>query len=149
MLNDFFHDRKNQCCVHVLESSWFVWNFEVEQLYFGKDADYLAQNILVFANVYKVKVKQQANQSFLKCDCLHYERCAIPCAHTMKITNEIDETMITVQHKKVYLVHFGLLDSQLSVQLMKAVSMQILHEDQRMPISIACLENALHPKTSM
>jgi hypothetical protein len=60
MLNDFFDDRKNQCCFQVLESSWFVWNFEVDQPYFGKDADYLAQKILVFANVYKVKVKQQA-----------------------------------------------------------------------------------------
>jgi hypothetical protein len=29
---------------------------------------------------------------------------------------------------------------------MKAVLMQILHEDLGMPISIACLKNALHPK---
>ena len=55
----------------------------------------------------------------------------------MKITNEIDETMNTVQHRKVYSIHFGLPDSQLSDQLMKAVSMQILHEDMGMPISIA------------
>jgi hypothetical protein len=97
----------------------------------------------------QVKVKQQANQSFLKCDCLHYERCGIPFTHVMKITNQIDETMITVQHQEVFLVHFGLPDSQLSDQLMKAVSMQILYEDLGMPISIACLENALHPKISM
>ncbi len=149
MLNDFFDDRKNQCSVQVSESSWFVWNFEVEQPYFGKDADYLAPKFPFFANVYEVKVKQQANQSFLKCDCLYYERCGIPCTHIMKFTNEIDKTMITVQHQKVYLVHFGLPDLQLSDQLMKAVSMQILHEDLGMPISIACLENALHPKISM
>ncbi len=67
----------------------------------------------------------------------------------MKITNEIDETMITVQHQKVYLVHFGLPDLQLSDQLLKAVLIQILHEDLGMPISIACLEHALHPKISM
>jgi hypothetical protein len=67
----------------------------------------------------------------------------------MKITNEIDEIMITVIHQKVYSIHFGLPDSQLSDQLMKAVSMQILHEDMGMPISIACLENALHPKITM
>ncbi len=36
MLNDFFDDRKNQCCVQVLESSWFVWNFEVDRPYFWK-----------------------------------------------------------------------------------------------------------------
>jgi hypothetical protein len=93
LLNDFFGDRENQCCVQVFESSWFVLSFEVDQPYFGKDADYLAQKIPVFAYVYKVKVKQQANQSFLKCDCLHYERCGIPCTHIMKITNEFDETM--------------------------------------------------------
>jgi hypothetical protein len=68
MSNDFFDDRKNQCCVQVLESNWFVWSFEVDHPYFGKDADYLSQKFQVFANVYKVKMKQQANQSFLKCD---------------------------------------------------------------------------------
>ncbi len=94
-------------------------------------------------------VKLQANQHFLKCGYLHYERCGIPCTHTKKITDEIDETMITVQHQKVYSVHFGLPDSQLSDQLMKAVLMQILHEDLGMPITIACLENALHPKITM
>ena len=98
MLNDFFDGRKNQCCVQVLESSWFVWNFEVDQPYFGKDADYLAQKFPLFANVYKVKVRKQANQSVLKCDCLHYERCGILCTHILKITNQIEETMITVQY---------------------------------------------------
>ncbi len=69
--------------------------------------------------------------------------------HIMKITNEIDETMITIQHQKVYSIHFGLPNSRLSDQLMKAVSMQILHEDLGMPITITCLENALHPKITM
>jgi hypothetical protein len=96
---------------------------KLNNLIFGKDADYLAQQFPVFANVFEVKVKKQSNQSFLKCDCLHYERCGIPCTHIIKITNEIDETMITIQHPKVYLVNFGLPDLQLSDQLMKAVSM--------------------------
>ncbi len=103
----------------------------------------------MYANVYEVKVKKQATQHFLKCDCLHYERCGIPCTHIMKITDEIDETIITVQHQKVYFVHFGLPDSRLSDQLMKAVSMQILHEDLGMPFTLACLEKALHPKIIM
>ncbi len=67
----------------------------------------------------------------------------------MKITNEIDETMISVKHRKVYWVHLFLPDLQLSDLLMKAVLMQILHEDLGMPISIACLENELQPKISM
>ncbi len=44
---------------------------------------------------------------------------------------------------------FGLPDSQLSDQLVKAVSMQILHEDLGMPITLACLEKSLHPKIIM
>ncbi len=91
-------------------------SLRLKNLIFGKDADFMAKKFLVFANVYKVKVKLQANQHFLKCDCLHYERCGIPCTHLMKITNEIDETMITVQHQKMYSVHFGLPDSRLSDQ---------------------------------
>ena len=67
----------------------------------------------------------------------------------MRITDEIVETMITVQYRKVYSIHFGLPDSQLSDQLMKVVLMQILYEDLGMPITIACLENALHPKITM
>ncbi len=126
-----------------------MWKFEVEEPYFGKGADFMAKKFLVFANVYKVKVKLQANQNFLKCDCLHYERCGIPCTHIMKITDEIDETMITVQNRKVYSVHFKLPDSRLSDQLMKAVSIQILNKDLGMPITIACLEKALHPKIIM
>ncbi len=99
-------------------------------------------------NVYEVKVKQQANNSFLRCDCLHYERCGIPCTHIMKITKQINETMITVQHWNVFLVHFGLPDLKLSDQLMKVVSMQILHEDLGTLISTACLETALYSKIS-
>ena len=101
MLNDFFDDRKNQKCVQVTESSWFVWKFEVEEPYFGKDADFMAKMFPVFANVIQSESKTASKSTFLKCDCLHYERCGIPCTHIMKITNEIDETMITVQHQKV------------------------------------------------
>jgi hypothetical protein len=126
-----------------------VWKFEVEEPYFGKDADFMVKTFPVLANVYKLKVKLQANQHFVKCDCLHYEICGITCTHIIKITDEIDETMITVQHQKVYSIHFGLPDSQLSDQLMKTVSMQILHEDLGIPITIACLEKALHPKIIM
>jgi hypothetical protein len=67
----------------------------------------------------------------------------------MKITNQINETIITVHYQNASLVHFGLPYLQLSDQLMKAVSMQILHEDLGMPISTVCLENALHPKISI
>jgi hypothetical protein len=53
-------------CVQVTESSWFVWKIEVEEPYFGKDADLMAKKFPVFANVYEVKVKLQANQYFFQ-----------------------------------------------------------------------------------
>jgi hypothetical protein len=109
----------------------------------------MANKFMVFAHVYKVKVTKKANQHFLKCDCLHYERCGIPRTYIMKITDEIDETMITVQHRKVYSVHFGLPDSQLSDQPMKVVSMQLLHVDLGMPIRLPLLVKALHPKINI
>ncbi len=106
----------------------------------------MAKMFPVFANVIQSESKTASKSTFLKCDCLHYERCGIPCTHIMKITDEIDETPITIQYRKVYSVHCGLPDSRLSDQLMKTVSMQILHEDLGMPIRIAFLEKALHPK---
>jgi hypothetical protein len=57
--------------------------------------------------------------------------------------------MITIQHQKVFPVHFRLPDLKLIDQLMKAVSMQIIHEEFGMPILNACLKNALHPKISI
>jgi hypothetical protein len=56
--------------------------------------------------------------------------------------------MIKVKHWKVFQVHFRIPDSKLSEQLMKALSMQIIHEDSGMPISNECLEKALHPHVS-
>ncbi len=36
MLNDFFDDRKNQKCIQVTESSWFLWKFELKNLILEK-----------------------------------------------------------------------------------------------------------------
>ena len=66
----------------------------------------------------------------------------------MQITDHIEESMIKVQHLKVYHVHYGQPDSDMSEQLMKATSLQILNEDMGVPVSDICLENALHPNES-
>ncbi len=39
---------------------------------------------------------------FLQCDCWMYECCGIPCSHIFVITNEIEETMISVQVSERY-----------------------------------------------
>jgi hypothetical protein len=87
--------------INVVFKFWnqFGWFgiLKLNHLILEKMLIFLQKNPL-FANVYKVKVRKQANQSVLKCDCLHYERCGILCTHILKITNQIEETMITVQY---------------------------------------------------
>jgi hypothetical protein len=56
--------------------------------------------------------------------------------------------MIAVQHRKVFQVHYAIAESELSTQLMKATSMQIIHEDMGMPITNECLERSSNPTKS-
>ena len=91
--------------------------------------------VFSFANVNHVTSTKKRHQSFLKCDCLLYERCGIPCSHILKITDEIEATMIKIQHWKVFHVHFGLAESKISPKLMKGISIQLIDEAMRVPIS--------------
>jgi hypothetical protein len=149
LLNRLFDNRKNQYCVMHTHGEWIVWQFQYDPPYFQDDELNLSDLFPVFANVYNVKVTTFEQQRFLKCDCLHYERCGIPCTHILKITDEIEEIMIKVQHLKVYQVHYGDPDSNLSNKLMQATSLQTLHEDMGMPISDDCLDKALNPRRSL
>jgi hypothetical protein len=88
------------------------------------------------------------NQIFLKCDCLLYERCGIPCSHVLKITDQVEATMIKIQHWKVFHVHFGLEESNISSQLMQGISIQLIDEDLGVPISKESLIKANSPETS-
>jgi hypothetical protein len=148
LLHHQFNCRKKQCCVMHSDSSWIVWDFEYQPPYFENDELNLASIFPIFANVYKVYVTKKGCQSFLKCDCLLYERTGVPCSHILKITDHIEESMIKVQHLKVFNVHYGQPDSDMSQQLMKAMSLQIIDEDMGVPVSDICLEKALHPNES-
>ena len=147
-LHHQFDVQKKQCCVMQSNSSWIVWDFEYQHPYFENDEFNLASIFPIFANVYKVYVTKKGCQSFLKCDCLLYERTGVPCSHILKITDHIEESMIKVQHLKVFNVHYGQPDSDMSQQLMKAMSLQIIDEDMGVPVSDICLEKALHPNES-
>jgi hypothetical protein len=70
----------------------------------------------------------------LKCECLLYKRCGIPCSHVLKITNEIEASMIKVQHWNIYPVHFGGENDMLSDELMKLTSIQCCNENMGVPI---------------
>ena len=76
-----------------------------------------------------------------------YERCGIPCSHILKITDEIEATMIKIQHWKVFHVHFGLAESKISPKLMKGISIQLIDKDMGVPISDESLLKANSPET--
>ncbi len=59
-----------------------------------------------FANGYHVNSARKVENTFLKCECLLCKKCGIPCSHVLKITIEIEASMIKVQHWKIYPVHF-------------------------------------------
>ena len=64
------------------------------------------------------------------------------------ITNQVEATMIKIQHWKVFHVHFGLEESKISSQLMKGISIQLIDEDMGVPISEESLIKANSPDTS-
>ena len=129
------------------KSGWIVWNFEYKSPIFENEDIALSAKFPQFANVYQVTSTKKGHQSFLKCDCLLYERCGIPCSHIFKITDEIDATMIKIQHWKVFHVHFGIAESKISPKLMKAISIQLIDEDMGVPISDEILLKANSPNT--
>ncbi len=56
--------------------------------------------------------------------------------------------MIKIQHWKVYHVHFGLIESEISSQLMKGISIQLIEVGMGVPISKESLIKANSPDTS-
>ncbi len=95
---------------------------------------HLTEKFPVLANVYCVNIARKGEQTFLKCECLLYERCGIPCSHVLKITNEIEASMIKVQHWKIHPVHVGGENDMLSNELMKLTSIQCSNENMGVPI---------------
>ena len=130
------------------KSGWIVWNFEYKPLNFLNEDITLSSRFPQFANVYHVSSTKKGNQHFLKCDCLLYERCGIPCSHILKITDQVEATMIKIQHWKVFHVHFRLVESKISSQLMKGISIQLIDEGMGVPISEEILIKANSPSTS-
>ena len=130
------------------KSGWIVWNFEYKPPHFENEDLALSVRFPQFANVYHVTSTKKGNQNFLKCDCLLYEQCGIPCSHILKITDQVEATMIKIQHWKVFHVHFGLEESKISSQLMKGISIQLIDEDMGVPISEESLIKANTPETS-
>ena len=128
---------------------WLVWNFNYDPPKLNEDDIQLSHMFPAFANVYAVKVTNLGSQHFLKCDCMHYERCGIPCLHILKIVDEVDETMVKIQHLKVFQVHYGKPECMLSSKLIEGTSIQSIYEEMGMPISERSLQRALNPSESL
>jgi hypothetical protein len=136
ILNDLFDNRLCEKCVRTDHEAWMVWNFSnYKQPVFTNDTPSLTDAFPVFPNVYRVCVKRNANQSFLSCSCLHYDRCGIPCSHVLAITNVLEDSMVKVEHWRVYAVYFGIENSPLSEAIMKSISVQSFNEGYGTPIS--------------
>lgn len=144
LLNELFDQRLKEKCVRTDHETWLVWNFsKYKQPFFKNDTLSLTEQFPVFPNVYRVFVKRNAQQAFLSCSCLHYDRCGIPCSHVLAVTNVIEDTMVKVEHWKVYGVYFGIEKSPLSEALMKGTSMQSFNEGFGTPISDECLQRCV------
>jgi hypothetical protein len=150
LLNDIFDNRLLEKCVRTDHEAWMVWNFsKYKQPVFTNDTLSLTDEFPVFPNVYRVCVKRNANQSFLSCTCLHYDRCGIPCSHVLAISNVLEDPMVKVEHWRVYAVYFGIENSPLSEAIMKSISVQSFNEGYGTPISNECLLRCLqNPMTT-
>jgi hypothetical protein len=105
---------------------------------------HLSDKFPAFVNVYCVDITKKGRQTFLKSECLLYERCGILCSHILKITNEIEESIIIeVQHWKIYPPYFGGGNTMLSQELMKSTSIQFSNENMGVPISEGILKEGL------
>ncbi len=122
-----------------------MWNFEYKPPHFQNEDSALSVRFPQFADVYHVTCTKKGNQNFLKCDCLLYEQCGISCSHIPKITDQVEATMIKIQHWKVFHVNFGLEESKISSQLMKGIYIQLIDEDMGVPISEESIRKANSP----
>jgi hypothetical protein len=144
LLCDLFDSRENLHCVRTSHESWTLWDFDrLKQPKFDDDELELGDSFPIFANVYQVSVFENSTQSFLKCDYLLYERCGYPCSHILRITNKMENTMVKIQHWKIYAAYYGKENSELSKKLIELVTLQCSNEGCGMPISHECVNTCL------
>jgi hypothetical protein len=74
-------------------------------------------------------------------------RCGYPCAHVLKVTNELNLEMIKVQHWKLYATHFNDDDDTLGIglELKKQQFQYSNYEGMGVPILTEILTRSLRP----
>ena len=64
-------------------------------------------------------------------------------SHILRITNKMENTMVKIQHWKIYAVYYGKENSELSKKIIELVTLQCSYEGCGMPISHECLNTCL------
>ncbi len=128
LLNNIFDARKQQCCVMCDKTSWLVWNFNMvrfnlyifelaykkmsvhslhydhSQSYtsFLKRRHYTSLKSSQFLQMYTMLIVQgKESKLFWNVNAYFTKDAPCPCSHVIKITNEIEASMIKVQHWKI------------------------------------------------
>ncbi len=68
--NQNYDQRVHFHCVAISDNDWMLWNFYHKQ----QDVTDISNQVQNFHDVHHVQVKILAEQVFLRCDCLLYER---------------------------------------------------------------------------
>ncbi len=139
-----YEARGDERCARVATDAWIVWNFQKDtQPRFENDVLHIAvgHEVSGLPKCLPHFLDEKNRQQFMQYDCLHYERCGIPCNHILRITNKIVDNMVKW---KVYSTHFGD-DSELGTKLMEAQSLQQNNESNGVLITTALLRHIMCP----
>lgn len=136
LLHKLFDYRNKLRCVRTSDESWLLWDFDcLRAPKFEDDNLKLGNSFPIYCNVYQVCVQRNSTQIFIKCDCLLYERCGYPCSHILRITNEVEDSMVKVQHWKIFAAYYGGENVSLSKKILELVALQKSYEGCGMPVS--------------
>ena len=149
LLHQLYDNRNKLHCVQQSDESWLLWDFDSLQAPKFEDDDLkLAKSFPVYCNVYQVCVYRISTQIFLKCDCLLYDRCGYPCSHILRITNKVVDSMIKVQHWKIFSAYYGGENVTLSQKIMEIAALQKSYEGCGMPLTPGTFDECVQqPKT--
>ena len=134
LCNQNYDNRRHFHLVQSDDCNWIVWNFYEKECVHDDDDD-ASTMIPRFLEVFHVGIRIFCGNYFLKCDCMLYERCGIPCTHVLRVTNDLSHTMIKIQHWKVFATHYGSpTNSKLGEELIKAQMNAHQYDDMGVPV---------------
>ena len=89
MLDYNFDRRITVCFVQESETTWAAWNFDEKDTI---DLDCTKgpwPRLPRFHEVFKVELLRYLGELYLKCSCMHQDRCNFPCIHVFAVADEM------------------------------------------------------------